>query len=189
LTKWYQNCIKNKQVKKYHKNKTQNITKKVFTYFKRIVLSFCVLVAKIKKMKNTIILLLTIICAQLNAQELAKFNIQIFKKEFLQLLGYSLETAGSRAGVFVLSIPDYGVTPFGAYNPMQISQEIDEYNDFIRRVCYVNRIKYYDITEISRKAGDDLSYLASDRLHPSRKMYEEWVQLIMEDPPEIFISD
>jgi lysophospholipase L1-like esterase len=116
-------------------------------------------------------------------------DINIFKREFVQLLEYSLETAGSRAGLFVLSIPDYGVTPFGAYNPMQISQEIDEYNDFIRRVCYVNRIKFYNITEISRKAGDDLSYLASDLLHPSRKMYEEWVQMIMEDPPEMLIRD
>jgi hypothetical protein len=87
--------------------------------------------------------------------------------------------------VFVLSIPDYGATPFGEANTAKIFEEINMYNDFIRKVCEANKIKYYDITEISRKAKDDLSYLAGDRLHPSRKMYLEWVDLIVKDPPAL----
>lgn len=36
-------------------------------------------------------------------------------------------------------------------------------------------IKYVDITPISLKAKNDLTYLATDKLHPSEKMYAEWV--------------
>lgn len=114
-------------------------------------------------------------------------SFELFKKEFIDLLEFSLSKANSRSGVFVLSIPDYGATPFGASNAAKIFEEINMYNDFIKQVCQANRVKYYDITEISRKAKDDLSYLASDRLHPSRKMYLEWVALILKDPPPLLI--
>jgi lysophospholipase L1-like esterase len=109
----------------------------------------------------------------------------LFQKEFIELIEFSLSKVKGRSGVFVLSIPDYGATPFGEANTAKIFEEINMYNDFIRKVCEANKIKYYDITEISRKAKDDLSYLAGDRLHPSRKMYLEWVDLIVKDPPAL----
>lgn len=109
----------------------------------------------------------------------------LFQKEFIELIEFSLSKVKSRSGVFVLSIPDYSATPFGEANATKIFEEINMYNDFIRKVCEANKIKYYDITEISRKAKDDLSYLAGDRLHPSRKMYLEWVDLIVKDPPAL----
>ncbi len=111
----------------------------------------------------------------------------LFQKQFIELIEFSLSKAKSRSGVFVLSIPDYGATPFGEANANKIFEEINMYNEFIRKVCDANKIKYYDITEISRKAKDDLSYLAGDRLHPSRKMYLEWVDLIVKDPPALLI--
>jgi acyl-CoA thioesterase I len=104
--------------------------------------------------------------------------MQVFEKEFLALLEFCMKTAKSRSGIFVLSIPDYGATPFGQSNEILIAKEINEYNDFIKKVCADNKIKFYDITDISRKAKGNLSYLAADQLHPSKKMYEEWVQLI-----------
>lgn len=111
----------------------------------------------------------------------------VFQKEFVELIEISLLKAKSRSGVFVLSIPDYGVTPFGASNANKIFDEINMYNDFIRKVCETNKIKYYDITDISRKAKGDLSYLAGDQLHPSRKMYLEWVDLIVKNPPALLL--
>ena len=36
-------------------------------------------------------------------------------------------------------------------------------------------VMYFDITEISRKAENDTSLLAEDKLHPSKKMYKMWV--------------
>ena len=87
--------------------------------------------------------------------------------------------------MFVLSIPDYGVTPFGGMQS-HISDEIDMYNSWIEEVCQANRIKFYNITEISKKAENDLSLLAPDQLHPSGKMYAEWITLIINDPPDLF---
>lgn len=114
-----------------------------------------------------------------------RLPFSVFQKEFVELLEISLSKAKSRSGVFVLSIPDYGVTPFGASNASIIFDEINMYNDFIRKVCETNKIKYYDITEISRKAKEDPTLIANDQLHPSRKMYLEWVDLILKDPPAI----
>ncbi len=114
-------------------------------------------------------------------------GIKGFEKEFMLLLDFCLKTAKSRSGIFVVSIPDYGATPFGQTNEAQITRDINEYNAFIKKVCADNRIKFYDITDISRKAKGNLSYLAPDQLHPSKKMYDEWVQLIYADPPLLFV--
>lgn len=114
--------------------------------------------------------------------------MQVFEKEFLVLLDFCMKTAKSRSGIFVLSIPDYGATPFGQSNETLIAKEINEYNDFIKKVCADKKIKFYDITDISRKAKGNLSYLAADQLHPSKKMYEEWVQLIFADPPLLLVE-
>jgi acyl-CoA thioesterase-1 len=110
-------------------------------------------------------------------------DFEVFQSEFLQLLTICVEKAKSRSSIIVLSIPDYGATPFGKADQERISAEIDQYNAFISKVCAINKINFYDITPISRLAKGDLSYLASDNLHPSKKMYDEWVELIIADPP------
>ena len=74
-----------------------------------------------------------------------------FQNEFLELLRYCLEHSKSRSSAFVLSIPDYGVTPFGGYQST-ISEEINMYNEWIEDVCKANSIRFYNITDISRKA-------------------------------------
>ena len=111
----------------------------------------------------------------------------VFQDEFAELLKMSFEKAKSKSSVFVLSIPDYGVTPFGG-GRQSISDEINMYNEWISEVCSANEIKYYDITELSRKAKNDLSLLARDQLHPSGKMYAEWVSLIITDLPDLLLQ-
>jgi lysophospholipase L1-like esterase len=96
-----------------------------------------------------------------------------------------LQTAIQFAGndtdrVFVLSIPDYGVTPFGQGYP-DASQKIDIYNDINRDITESYAVKYFNITEISRMAQDNPSLIAPDNLHPSGDMYELWVNEILED--------
>jgi lysophospholipase L1-like esterase len=110
-----------------------------------------------------------------------------FQNEFIKLLEISFEKAKSKSSVFVLSIPDYGVTPFGG-GLQSISDEIDMYNEWISEVCSANKIKFYDITELSRNAKKDLSLLAPDQLHPSGKMYASWVNLITYDLPELLLQ-
>lgn len=85
------------------------------------------------------------------------------------------------AGVFAVSIPDYGVTPFGADNEEKIGMELDEFNRIFQKVAEEYEIDFYNITPISRRAKEDASLIATDDLHPSGKMYTLWVDLILNE--------
>lgn len=79
----------------------------------------------------------------------------------------------------VLSIPDWGVTPFAAgRDRAQIAREIDAYNAVNREQARLLGASYVDITSSSRRAARVPHLLTSDGLHPSRAMYEEWAELV-----------
>jgi len=91
---------------------------------------------------------------------------------FDQAIAYSKK---GKAGVFVLSIPDYGATPYGAPRAESIGQAIDKWNAVYQKVSREYQLPWYDITPISRKATENKSLIAGDGLHPSGKMYQLWV--------------
>ena len=99
----------------------------------------------------------------------------VFEVEFDSLLQKSINIAGDTDRVFVVSIPDYGVTPFGSPNAQRIAEEIDAYNEYISQRCSIANIPYIDVTSISRQLGDSEAALATDRLHPSGTQYTAWV--------------
>ena len=99
---------------------------------------------------------------------------EVYTSEFDELLGRIIDAAGA-SRVFVVSIPDYGVTPFGSNNSETIAQELDEYNEYARLKCDTLNIPYINITEISRILGASEGALASDNLHPSGTQYALWV--------------
>ncbi|MDB5281646.1 MAG: lysophospholipase [Bacteroidota bacterium] len=106
-----------------------------------------------------------------------------YRKEFDALLKTALNYAnGQAAHVFVVSIPDWGATPFGAKDshrtPEQIGKEIDHYNAINKEESLKAKVNYIDITPISRKAKQDPELVAGDGLHPSGKMYTEWAKLL-----------
>jgi lysophospholipase L1-like esterase len=111
------------------------------------------------------------------------YDIEIYRKEFEALLKVAIQKAGgNKKRVFVISIPDYGVTPFAKNSDIgKIAQEIDAYNLINREISLQYGITYFDITPTSRKATQDLSLIAEDGLHPSGKMYAEWVELMLEE--------
>ena len=78
-------------------------------------------------------------------------------------------------GVFAVSIPDYGVTPFGAENAEEIGRELEEFNKVFREVATEFNIDFYNITPISKRAASEPELTAEDNLHPSGKMYRLWV--------------
>ena len=78
-------------------------------------------------------------------------------------------------GVFAVSIPDYGYTPFGAENQEEISAGIDRFNEVFKRVAADFNVPFYNITPISRDAANNAELVASDGLHPSGLMYKYWV--------------
>jgi lysophospholipase L1-like esterase len=99
-----------------------------------------------------------------------------YRINFVQLLNTAISYAGGdKTRVFVLSIPDYGVTPFAGGQDAVIGPEIDAFNAINREESGNAGVNYLDITDISREAASDLSLIAPDGLHPSGKMYTQWI--------------
>jgi len=104
------------------------------------------------------------------------YQIDKYVMEFENLLIRAIDYSKDKKNVFVLSIPDYGVTPFGKVKGQErIYREINSYNNINRIMAEKYNVMYFDITEISRKAENDTSLLAEDKLHPSKKMYKMWI--------------
>lgn len=101
-----------------------------------------------------------------------------YRKEFKVLLQTAIDFAGkNNKRVFVVSIPDWGVTPFGkssGRDQQLIAQEIDAFNAIVKEETLAMGVSYTDITPGSRNAATDPSLVATDGLHPSGKMYAEW---------------
>lgn len=97
---------------------------------------------------------------------------------FIQLLQKAIQLAGGRKErVFVLSIPDYSVTPFVASQEKErVRKEIDLFNDVNKRITAENGVSYTDITPSTREAVTDMTLLASDNLHPSGREYQKWAE-------------
>ncbi|MBK7427272.1 MAG: SGNH/GDSL hydrolase family protein [Saprospiraceae bacterium] len=110
--------------------------------------------------------------------------ISRFETEFRELLEWAIALAdGKPERVFVVSIPDYGVTPFGINSgkgPL-ISMELDNYNSIKENIAGEYNVAFYYITDISRQAENDPSLLAPDKLHPSGKMYKLWLDRFFAD--------
>ncbi len=106
-------------------------------------------------------------------------DFSVFTNQFNQLLDTAIQIAKGKDGVIVVSIPDYGVTPFGRTNAEQIGAELDEYNAHISDRCQAEGITFINITEISRELGDSPGALAADDLHPSGAQYQAWVEAIL----------
>lgn len=106
-------------------------------------------------------------------------SVESFAPEFEDLVQTAIRLAGNNAkNVFVVSIPDYGKTPFGASKETQIERELNEYNKVSKEICRKYKVRYFNITFGSRRAKSDAELIAKDDLHPSGKMYKEWVEMV-----------
>jgi len=99
-----------------------------------------------------------------------------FESEFDKLLDIAFDLAGTDNRVLIVSIPDYGVTPFGAANSEKIAMDLDSYNAYMQARAEARNIPFVDITTISRQMGGGPGALATDDLHPSRLQYNRWVE-------------
>ena len=106
-----------------------------------------------------------------------------YRGEFDALLERAVRFAGGeRTSVVVLSIPDWGATPFAEGKDRKIiATEIDRFNRINREEAQRAGVRYLDITGISREVTDDPALLAGDGLHPSGKMYERWVRMVYDE--------
>jgi len=118
------------------------------------------------------------------------YSIDTYRTEFKDLLQTAINYAGGNtAHVFVVSIPDWGATPFGKQsgrNIAEIAKEIDAFNAVNREETLKRSVSYTDITSASRNAATDGTLVAGDGLHPSGKMYQDWAAHILPSVLSVF---
>lgn len=107
-------------------------------------------------------------------------SVERYRTEFKELLATSIRFAAGRAShVVVLSIPDWGATPYGgSVVGGRISQEIDVFNSVAKEESVAADVHFVDITSLTRTVADDPSLLANDRLHYSGKMHKLWAESV-----------
>ncbi|HYJ64452.1 MAG TPA: SGNH/GDSL hydrolase family protein [Parafilimonas sp.] len=112
------------------------------------------------------------------------FDTDSYRIHFRQCLQKAILLAGNKTDhVFVVSIPDYSVTPFAQNgDTAQIRKELEEFNAINKEITLSYNISYTDITPLTREAKADSSLIAGDGLHPSGKEYEKWAKMFA---PEI----
>ena len=121
--------------------------------------------------------------------------VEDFEPDFEILLNRAIDFTGKQpAHVFVLSIPDWSVTPFatGSDGPT-IAKAIDAFNKVCKRLTEKKQANFIDITLSQRADGSKESFLAGDKLHPSGKEYSKWAiqlsgQIMQQLQNEIFIG-
>lgn len=110
-------------------------------------------------------------------------DLDNYRREFAALLGRAVALAGDRTDrVLVLSIPDWGATPFGrecGRDLARVSAELDAYNAANRDECARRGVAWVDVTAVSREKADEAEYVTGDGLHPSAAMYREWAALAL----------
>lgn len=105
-------------------------------------------------------------------------SLDNYVAEFEALLQKAIKFSGHQTHhVFVLSIPDWGATPFAADKESNaIAAELDAYNAACKHVTESYHCQHIDITPSQRQDAQDPAFLASDLLHPSGKEYAKWAQ-------------
>ncbi len=109
-------------------------------------------------------------------------DISLYEKEFCQLLNNSILFASGRPShVIVLSIPDWGMTPFNTKRDVKkVSEEIDAYNKINEKWTKKMGCQYINITPFTRTYSKDEEYLTEDKLHLTGKMYALWAEKIVD---------
>jgi lysophospholipase L1-like esterase len=107
-------------------------------------------------------------------------GVDEYRAQFEALLHRAIVLAGGRCErVLVLSIPDWGVTRFGADSGRdlaQVSRELDAFNDAARELSARHGVAFVDIAPVSRARGGEPAMQADDGLHPSAGMHALWLQ-------------
>lgn len=106
--------------------------------------------------------------------------VKEFGEQVEQLIDTAVRLSQAREdGVMVLSIPDWGCTPFAKdRDQAKIGLEIDEYNREKKDRCRQAGVTWVDITDLTRNVRDNPELTAEDGLHPSKVLYGQWVDRV-----------
>ncbi len=105
-----------------------------------------------------------------------QLSLENFKNDFEYLLKKAIHLTGGKSdSVIVLSIPDWGCTPYAAEkNGTEIGIEIDAYNHVCQQLSIKYKTNFIEITEETRAASKNPAALASDQLHYSGITHLNW---------------
>lgn len=114
-------------------------------------------------------------------------DAESYRVPFRKVLDRAIAFAGGSASrVVVVSIPDWGVTPFAqGRDRAAISAAIERFNAVNREEAAKSGAHYVDVTPVSRGAAADRALSAGDGLHPSGAMYQKWSALVLPGAMEI----
>ena len=105
--------------------------------------------------------------------------IDEFEEDLNKLMDEMKRIKKNDGSIIIISIPDWGYTPFGESSDMSdISEQINLFNSSLRKFASTNGLKYVDVTEISRRGINEPDLITNDNLHPSGTMYLEWAKKI-----------
>ncbi len=111
-------------------------------------------------------------------------SLEEYERDFSELVVKSVALVGEDAGrIIVISIPDWGVTPYAtslAQDKNRIAEEIDRFNEKNKSLAAKAGVRYLEITDEYRSLGHMNQYLAGDGLHPSEKVYNRWAEMLTE---------
>lgn len=106
-------------------------------------------------------------------------SFSIYEEEFPKLLDMAINFAkGKPENVIVVSIPDYGFTPFGQKSGKaeKATKELENYNIYAERIAFEKGVRFENITPITQKGLENADLVASDGLHPSEVAYKKFVE-------------
>ena len=102
-----------------------------------------------------------------------------FEEDLNNLMNEMKRIKKDDGSIIIISIPDWGYTPFGESSDMSnISEQINLFNSSLRKFASTNGLKYVDVTQISRRGISEPNLITNDNLHPSGTMYLEWAKKI-----------
>ena len=120
-------------------------------------------------------------------------TLDSYARGFGALLAQAVTLAGGEPRrVLVLSIPDYGVTPFArrvGLDAREVAAEVDRFNAAAGVATQRAGAHWIDVTPASRRAAADVELLARDGLHPSGKLHAQWAALVLPVAVEALTAD
>lgn len=111
-------------------------------------------------------------------------SLEEYETDLIKLMEQSLKfVAGEKERIIVISIPDWGVTPYASStgrDKSKIASEIDLFNGTNKSLAEKYGVRYLEITTEYRALGHMEQYIATDGLHPSEKVYDRWAEKLVE---------
>lgn len=105
-------------------------------------------------------------------------DMNSYRQQFSELLTKAIGyTGGHTERVFVLSVPDWSVSPFAeGWNRPRIAAQVASYNAIIKEMTLGNKCVYVDIADALIPHATDRAYFLEDYIHPTAKGHAVWAE-------------